>query len=59
MMFEGKFSEVEIAMRQALESQKSREDLIKSTTPCRDAQGAGLYLGLDPVHLTVLAAKSE
>ena len=38
---------------------RSREDLIESTTPCHDAQMVGLYLGSNPVRLTVLATKSE
>ena len=33
--------------------------LIKSMTPCHDAQVVGPYQISNPLHLTVLAAKSE
>ena len=33
--------------------------LIESATLCHDCQVMGLYLGLNPVRLTVLAPKSE
>ena len=35
------------------------EDLIESVTNCHDAQVVGLYQGLSPVCLIVLAAKAE
>eukprot|EP00112_Aurelia_sp_Birch-Aquarium-sp1_P006607 Seg1725.6 transcript_id=Seg1725.6/GoldUCD/mRNA.D3Y31 product="hypothetical protein" pseudo=true protein_id=Seg1725.6/GoldUCD/D3Y31 len=38
---------------------RSRIGLIESATPCHDAEVMGLYLGSNPVHLTVLAAMSE
>ncbi len=34
---------------------RSREDLIESGIPCHDTPALRLYLGSDPVHLTVLA----
>ena len=37
---------------------KSKEDLIKSSIPCHDAQVAGLRLESSPARLTVLAARS-
>ena len=38
---------------------KNRADVIKSATPCHDAQVVGSYRGSNPLRLTVLAAKSE
>ena len=38
---------------------RSRKDLSESTTPCSDAQSAGLCLRSNPICLTVLVTKSE
>ena len=35
-----------------------KADLVQSVTPCHDAQMVGLDWFLNPVHLTVLVAKS-
>ena len=38
---------------------RHRADLIESATPCHEAQVVGSYRVSNPLHLTVLAAKSE
>ena len=38
---------------------RNRADLIEFATPCHDAQVAGPYQDLNPLHMTVLAAMSE
>ena len=38
---------------------RSRADLIESATPCHDAHVVGPYRLSNPLHLTVLATKSE
>ena len=38
---------------------RNRADLIESATPSHDAQQVGPYRVSNPLHLTVLAAKSE
>ena len=38
---------------------RNRADLIESATPCHDAQVVRSYRGSSPLHLTVLASKSE
>lgn len=38
---------------------RNREDLSESPTPYHDAQVAGIHLGSNPVHLTVLVTKAE
>ena len=38
---------------------RNRADLIEFMIPCRDAQVVGSYLVSNPLHLTVLASKSE
>ena len=38
---------------------RNRADLIESANPCHDAQMVGSYRGLNPLHLTVPASKSE
>ena len=38
---------------------RNRADLIECATPSHDAQVVGSYRVLNPVRLTVLAAKSE
>ena len=38
---------------------RNRADLIESATPCHDAQEVGSSRGMNPLHLTVLTAKSE
>ena len=38
---------------------RNRADLIKSATPCHDAQVVGPYQDSNPLRLTILAAMSE
>ena len=38
---------------------RNRKDLIESATPCHETQVADLTMGLNPVHMSNLAVKSE